>query len=197
MIEGRVWKYGDDVNTDLIFPGRYTYILMDENEMAGYALEDLDEMFQQQAQKGDVIVAGKNWGCGSAREQAVKALCSKGIAAIVAKSFSRIYFRNALNEGLPVIICPEAAEAAEAGGNIRIHLLEHYVETAKGRFLFKEYDPYIQNMVACGGLIPFVKQEILNKEEKENEENERNIGTDIDSSNGTGLGGLLRGECTD
>lgn len=173
MIKGRIWKYGDDVNTDLIFPGRYTYILMEETEMAEHALEDLDERFKREAQKGDIIVAGKNWGCGSAREQAVKSLCSKGIAAIVSKSFSRIYFRNALNEGLPVITCPEAAEAAESGEIIQINLSEHYVETSKGRFLFKEYDPYIRKMVACGGLIPYVKQEIA----KTAGANERGEGT--------------------
>lgn len=160
MIEGRIWKYGDDVNTDLIFPGRYTYILMSEEEMAAYALEDLDLDFKSYAHSGDIIVAGKNWGCGSAREQAVKALCARGIAAVIAKSFSRIYFRNALNEGLPVIICPEAVEAVASGENIRIDLSNHCVHTSKGTYLFAEYDPYIQEMIACGGLIPYVKKEL-------------------------------------
>lgn len=160
MIEGRIWKYGDDVNTDLIFPGRYTYILMSEEEMAVHALEDLDHEFAGHAQSGDIIVAGKNWGCGSAREQAVKALCAKGVAAVIAKSFSRIYFRNALNEGLPVIACPEAVEAVNAGDTVRIDLTGHCVYTEKGTFSFAEYDPYIRQMIACGGLIPFVKKEI-------------------------------------
>lgn len=159
-MEGRIWKYGDDVNTDLIFPGRYTYILMSEQEMASYALEDLDPEFKDGAHPGDIIAAGKNWGCGSAREQAVKALCAKGIAAIVAKSFSRIYFRNVLNEGLPVIVCPEAVDAVESGDRIQIDLSGHRIRTSKGDFSFVGYDPYIQKMIDCGGLIPFVRKEL-------------------------------------
>lgn len=160
MIEGHVWKYDDDVNTDLIFPGRYTYILMNEEEMAVHALEDLDMKFVEESQAGDIIVAGKNWGCGSAREQAVKALRAKGVAAIIAKSFSRIYFRNALNEGLPVIACPEAVDAIEPWERIRIDFENHCIKTSKGSYPFPEYDPYIQEMIACGGLIPHVKKEL-------------------------------------
>ena len=160
MIEGRVWKYGDNVNTDLIFPGRYTYILMDEAQMGAHALEDLDAAFTAQAQAGDIIVAGNNWGCGSAREQAVKAICARGIAAIVAKSFSRIYFRNGLNEGLPVIACPEAVNAVENGESIAVDLENHRIVTPGGTFAFAEYDPFIQGMVRCGGLIPYVKHQL-------------------------------------
>ena len=160
MIEGRVWKYGDDVNTDLIFPGRYTYRTLSEAEMGPHALEDLDEKFVREAREGDIIVAGKNWGCGSAREQAVKSLRARGIAAIVARSFSRIYFRNALNEGLPVIVCPEAVKAIEDGERIRIDLEGHCIRTSGGDFTFPEYDAYIQDMIACGGLIPHVKREM-------------------------------------
>ena len=168
VISGRVWKYGDDVNTDLIFPGRYTYILMEEQEMAAHGLEDLDQEFKAHAKPGDLIVAGKNWGCGSAREQAVKALRARGIGAVIARSFSRIYFRNALNEGLPVIVCPEAADAVESGDHMEIDLEHHCVCTAKGTFPFKEYDPYIQNMLACGGLIPFVRRGLESGEGREN-----------------------------
>lgn len=158
MITGRVWKYGDNVNTDIIFPGRYTYIMMDEAEMGTHALEDLDETFSANARKGDIIVAGRNWGCGSAREQAVKALCDRGIAALVAKSVSRIYFRNCLNEGLPVIICPPAVEAVESGDTLMIDMVNHQVLTEDAAFPFAPYDPYIQKMVSCGGLIPYTTQ---------------------------------------
>lgn len=160
MIEGRVWKYGDNVNTDLIFPGRYTYILMEEAQMGQHALEDLDADFTAQACAGDIIVAGTNWGCGSAREQAVKALCARGIAAVVAKSFSRIYFRNGLNEGLPVIACPEAVDALQSGETVSIDLASHCIVTPRGTFAFAEYDPYIQGMVGYGGLIPYVKHQL-------------------------------------
>ena len=97
---GKVWKYGDDVNTDVIFPGKYTYTIKDRAEMALHACEDLDPEFTKSAQPGDVIVAGKNWGCGSSREQAATCLKERGIRAIVAKSFARIHYRNCLNEGL-------------------------------------------------------------------------------------------------
>ena len=117
-ISGRVWKYGDGVNTDVIFPGKYTYSLKEPSEIAAHALEDLDPQFATEAQPGDVIVAGRNWGNGSSREQAVTALKYKGIAAVVAKSFARIYFRNGINQGLLLITCPEAVDAAQAGDTI-------------------------------------------------------------------------------
>ena len=160
MIRGRVWKYGDDVNTDRIFPGRYTYILLSEAEMGQHALEDLDERFTKEAQPGDIIVAGNNWGGGSAREQSVKALTARGIAAIVAKGFSRIYFRNGLNEGLPVIVCPEAVDAVEAGETIEIDLEGHRIVTPRGTFSFAPYDPFIRRMLEAGGLISQVRQEL-------------------------------------
>lgn len=160
MIQGFVWKYGDDVNTDRIFPGRYTYILLSEAEMGTHALEDLDEDFTANAKPGDVIVAWRNWGGGSAREQAVKALTARGVAAIVAKGFSRVYFRNGLNEGLPVIVCPEAVDAVEYGEEIAIDLENHSIRTPRGTFSFAPYDPFIQQMIACGGLLPTVRREL-------------------------------------
>jgi len=125
-ISGRVWKYGDGVNTDVIFPGKYTYSLKEPSEIAAHALEDLDPKFAADARPGDVIVAGRNWGNGSSREQAVTALKYKGIAAVVAKSFARIYFRNGINQGLLLITCPEAVDAAQVGDAIEIDL-EHNI----------------------------------------------------------------------
>ena len=141
-ITGRVWRYGDDVNTDVIFPGKYTYSISDREEMAQHALEDLDPDFAHSVQPGDIIVAGKNWGCGSSREQAVTCLKEAGVAAIIARSFARIYFRNCINEGLPIVTCdavdgyaaelaymaecvrsgraPTVVTAAEAAESIRI-----------------------------------------------------------------------------
>ena len=97
ILTGRVWKYGDNVNTDVIFPGKYTYTITDPSEQAKHALEDLDPSFAKGVQRGDIIVGGKNWGNGSSREQAVGALKHAGVTAIIAKSFARIYFRNAVN----------------------------------------------------------------------------------------------------
>ncbi len=119
-IVGRVWKYGDGVNTDVIFPGKYTYTLKEPQEIAAHALEDLDARFATDAQPGDVIVAGRNWGNGSSREQAVTALKYKGVSAVVAKSFARIYFRNGINQGLLLITCPEAVDAAQSGDMLEI-----------------------------------------------------------------------------
>ena len=114
-ISGRVWKYGDDVNTDVIFPGKYTYSITDRQEMAQHALEDLDPEFVKNVRPGDIVVAGKNWGCGSSREQAVIALKEIGVGAIVARSFARIYFRNCINEGLPIVTCDAAMTVVDAG----------------------------------------------------------------------------------
>ncbi|MDH4272712.1 MAG: 3-isopropylmalate dehydratase, partial [Candidatus Aminicenantes bacterium] len=97
MSKGRVWKYGDDINTDVIFPGRYTYKMMEPAEMAKHSMEDLDPEFAKNVKPGDVIIAGKNFGCGSSREQAAACLRAAGVQAVVAKSFARIYFRNAIN----------------------------------------------------------------------------------------------------
>ena len=160
MLKGKTWKYGDDVNTDLIFPGRYTYTLMDEDEMAEHALEDFDTRFLLEGMPGDILVVGKNWGCGSAREQAVKALKARGVAAIIGKSFARIYFRNALNEGLPVIVCPEAVDAIAHGDTVSVNLEEHEIRAGNKSYTFGAYHSYIQHMVDCGGLMPYVKAKL-------------------------------------
>ena len=119
MSHGIVWKYGDNVNTDVIFPGRYTYQIMTPEEMAKHAMEDLDPGFAAKVKPGDVIVAGKNFGCGSSREQAAACLKAAGVQAVVAKSFARIYFRNAINLGLAVLQSDEAVDAPGDGRSRR------------------------------------------------------------------------------
>src|SRR4026207_944685 len=114
-IKGRARKYGADVNTDVSFPGKYPYTISKPAEMPAHALEDLDPRFAKEMQAGDIIVAGKNWGCGPSREQAVPCLKAAGVGAIIAKSFARIYSRNCINLALPAIACPEAVDAIEAG----------------------------------------------------------------------------------
>ena len=116
---GRVWKYGDDVNTDVIYPGKYTYSDLSPEEMAQHALEDLDPEFASSVEPGDIIVAGTNFGCGSSREQAVTCLKYAGVGVLIAKSFARIYFRNAVNQGLPIVHCAavEGVESGEEGSN--------------------------------------------------------------------------------
>ena len=158
-ITGRVWKYGDDVNTDVIFPGKYTYSISDRKEMAEHALEDLDPDFVKKVQPGDIIVAGKNWGCGRSREQAVIALKEVGVGAIVARSFARIYFRNCINEGLPIVTC-DAVDSVESGDEVTIDFASGMVTTPGGEYTFPPLAPSVMEILDAGGLVPHVKQKL-------------------------------------
>jgi 3-isopropylmalate/(R)-2-methylmalate dehydratase small subunit len=160
MSKGNVWRYGDNVNTDVIFPGKYTYSVMEPDEMARHALEDLDPGFAQRVQNGDVIVAGRNFGCGSSREQAAICLKSAGIQAVIAKSFARIFFRNAINQGLPAIVCGEAVESLETGEEIEIYLSQGKVIAEKGTFDFPQFSGSVRQILEEGGLIPYTKKKL-------------------------------------
>ncbi len=159
-ITGKVWKYGDDINTDVIFPGKYTYTIKERSEMAKVALEDLDPEFTKNAQPGDIIVGGKNWGCGSSREQAVSCLKERGIGAIIAKGFARIYYRNCLNEGLPIVVSPQAVDAIQAGEEVTVDFDEGKVITSKGEFSFPPYPDFVKGLIEDGGLIPHVRKSL-------------------------------------
>ena len=154
---GKVWKYGDNVNTDVIFPGKYTYTLREPAEWAKHALEDLDPSFAANVQPGDIIVGGKNWGSGSSREQAVGCLKAAGVQAIVAASFARIFFRNAVNNGLLPVACPEAVAAIQPGETIGIDLDRCVVICAAGEFAFPPLSDSLRAIVAAGGLIAMLK----------------------------------------
>jgi 3-isopropylmalate/(R)-2-methylmalate dehydratase small subunit len=160
MKEGRVWKYGDDVNTDVIFPGKYTYALMEPEEMARHALEDLDPDFAGRVRPGDVIAAGKNFGCGSSREQAASCLKSAGVQAVVARSFARIFFRNAINQGLPVIQCPEAVAAMQTGERVRIDFALGILYTPSGEFRFSPLPESVLSILRAGGLVPYTQKKL-------------------------------------
>ena len=162
MFTGNVWKYGDDVNTDVIFPGRYTYLSLTEEEMGKYALEDLDLNFNKSDVTGNIIAAGKNFGCGSSREQAVKCIKARGIQAVVTKGFARIFYRNSLNEGLLVIVCPEAVDHINNGDEISIDMDRSVVITKNEIYSFERYPEFVQEMIAHGGLIKHVKS-LVNK----------------------------------
>jgi 3-isopropylmalate/(R)-2-methylmalate dehydratase small subunit len=157
-VRGRVWKLGNDVNTDVIFPGKYTYTVTDPREIASHALEDADPTFASRVQEGDIVVAGRNFGCGSSREQAASALKYAGVGAVVAASFARIYFRNAINLGLPVIVCPEAAAAAEAGDEMTIRLADGLCEVRGATYTFPPLPDFLLAILADGGLIPHLKK---------------------------------------
>jgi len=158
-ISGRVWKYGDDVNTDVIFAGKYTYTITDPKEMARHALEDLDPTFVQNVRPGDIIVAGKNWGCGSSREQAVVCLKEIGVGAIVARSFARIYYRNCINEALPIVTC-DAVDGVETGDEITIDFAAGTVTTPRGTYTFPPMPPEVIKIIEAGGLIQYVRQQL-------------------------------------
>ncbi len=160
IVKGRVWKYGDDINTDVIYPGKYTYKNLTEEEMAKHALEDLDPNFSKNVKKGDIIVAGKNFGMGSSREQAVLCLKYAGVSAIIAKSFSRIYFRNAVNQGLPVIESKEIVENVDNGEEIEIDFERGIVKTKKGEFEFPPFSDKVLEILSAGGLIPYTKKKL-------------------------------------
>jgi 3-isopropylmalate/(R)-2-methylmalate dehydratase large subunit len=157
---GKVWKYGDDVNTELIFPGKYTYTAVSPAEIAAHALEDLDPSFIERVQAGDIVFAGRNWGCGSSREQAAACLKYNGVAAVVAISFGRIFYRNAINQGLPAIVCPLAVAAANSGEDAWIDWQNGLVHLPAGAFPFPPFPEHIQEILAAGGLIPAVKRRL-------------------------------------
>jgi 3-isopropylmalate/(R)-2-methylmalate dehydratase small subunit len=160
MSKGRVWKYGDDVNTDVIFPGRYTYQLMEPAEMAKHAMEDLDPEFAKNVKPGDVVVAGKNFGCGSSREQAAACLRAAGVQAVVAKSFARIYFRNAINLGLAVLQCEEAADALKTGDEVEIDFAGGKIISVGRVFQFFPLPDSVIGVIEAGGLIEYTKKKL-------------------------------------
>lgn len=158
MSNHRVWVYGDHVNTDVIFPGKYTYTLKDPDKMASVALQDLDENFASQVQQGDVIVAGRNWGCGSSREQAVTALKYAGVRIIIAASFSGLYFRNCINQGVHPIVCPELANQLQTGNTIQIDLDEHVIVANGQAYPIPALSPTVRAILDADGLVNMLQQ---------------------------------------
>lgn len=163
MKKGKVWKYGDDVNTDVIFPGKYTYTLMEPSEMAKHALEALDPEFALKVKPGDVIVAGKNFGCGSSREQAAACLKAAGVQAVIAKSFARIYFRNAINLGLPVLQSEEASDNLRAGDEVEIDFAGGTIMAGEKTYKFPPLPDSVIGILEAGGLIEYTKKKLQNQ----------------------------------
>lgn len=160
MSKGRVWRYGDDVNTDVIFPGKYTYQPLSPEEMATHAMEDLDPDFATNVKQGDVIVAGANFGCGSSREQAATCLKAAGVAAIIAKSFSRIFFRNAINSGLPVIELKRGIESIQNQDAVEIDFQNGVVIHEGNKYHFPALPKEVLAILEDGGLIAHVRKEL-------------------------------------
>ena len=158
---GKAFCYGDHVDTDVIIPARY--LTTDDAAMlAAHALEDLDPGFATSVTEGDVVFAGDNFGCGSSREHAPIALRAAGASAVVAKSFARIFFRNAINTGLSVLVCPEAVDATDAGDEVEVDPVSGAVRnvTKDLSFQAEELPAFIVQIVEAGGLVPWVSRKL-------------------------------------
>jgi 3-isopropylmalate/(R)-2-methylmalate dehydratase small subunit len=155
---GKVIKYGDNVDTDVIIPARYLNTI-DKKELASHCMEDLDTTFVSRVQPGDIMVAGFNFGCGSSREHAPIAIKESGIALVIAKSFARIFYRNSINIGLPIIECPEAVDAIEEGNELKVDMDAGVIENLTTGKTYKTapFPAFIQTIIENGGLIASIK----------------------------------------
>jgi 3-isopropylmalate/(R)-2-methylmalate dehydratase small subunit len=142
----------------VLFPGKYTYTVRERVDMARHALEDLDPHFAGKVQPGDIIVAGRNWGCGSSREQAVTCLLAAGVRVIIAASFARIYYRNAVNNGLLSVVCPAAAHSVRFGESVTVDLIGNVIRCDAGAFPFRPPSESVRRIVQAGGLIEMLRQ---------------------------------------
>jgi 3-isopropylmalate/(R)-2-methylmalate dehydratase small subunit len=157
-IVGKTWKYGDDVNTDLIVPGKYLE-LVDPEEMALHAMEGIDPEFPQKITKGDIVVGGANFGCGSSREHAPLALKYAGVGAVIAESFARIFYRNAINVGLPALECPGIIDAVEEGDQLEVDITGGKVRNLSKNveLKFVPLPGFMVEVLGEGGLVTYIK----------------------------------------
>lgn len=155
---GKTWKYGDNVDTDVIIPARYLNT-PDAKELAKHCMEDIDTSFASKVQEGEIMIAGKNFGCGSSREHAPLAIKTCGIACVIAASFARIFYRNALNIALPILECPEAAEAIKAGDEVEVDFDTGKIidKTSGATFEAEPFPPFMQDLIKAGGLASYMK----------------------------------------
>lgn len=156
MIEGVIHKFGDHVDTDVILPGRYLTV-REPSELARHCLEGLDPTFAGRVAPGDLVVAGRNFGSGSSREHAPIALKAVGVGCVIAASFARIFYRNAINIGLPILVCPAFSAAAESGRRAAVNPGTGRVEYDGEIYQGEALPPTVQAIVAAGGLIPYAR----------------------------------------
>ncbi len=158
QLSGKVWCFGDNIDTDLIIAARYLNT-SDPKELAKHVMEDADPEFVKKVGMGDIIVAGENFGCGSSREHAPIALKAAGVSAVVAKSFARIFYRNAFNTGLPIFELSETGEIKE-GDMLSISMESGEIKNGAKTYRFTPIPPFMQELLACGGLMNYAKKEI-------------------------------------
>ncbi len=156
---GNVFKYGDNVDTDVIIPARYLNATKGE-ELAKHCMEDIDKDFVNKVQKGDIIVANKNFGCGSSREHAPLAIKCAGVSCVIAETFARIFYRNAINIGMPIIECPEAAKSIEAGDVVEIDFDSGIItnKTRNETYQGQAFPPFMQKIIEAGGLVNYINE---------------------------------------
>lgn len=161
-MEGKAIKYGDNVDTDVIIPARFLNT-SDPKELAAHCMEDLDKSFKDRVKPGDIMVAGDNFGCGSSREHAPIAIKESGISCVIAKSFARIFYRNAINIGLPILECPDAASSIEDGDIVSVDFETGVIkDITKGiEFKSQPFPEFIKRIIECGGLINYVKEKVV------------------------------------
>ncbi len=161
MLKGKVYKYGADVNTDVIIPARYLN-MSEAADLAKHCMEDLDEGFLKTVQPGDIVMATTNFGCGSSREHAPLALKGCGVSCVIAKTFARIFFRNAINIGLPLLECPQAVDKTRAGDILEVDLAHGTIRNLSNGLTFtaEPYPDFMSELIASGGLIEYTRQKL-------------------------------------
>ena len=161
MISGKVWKYGDNVDTDVIIPARYLND-PDPAALASHCMEDIDDTFAGNVKQGDIMVGGWNFGCGSSREHAPISIQASGISCVIAASFARIFYRNSLNIGFPILECPEAALEIKSGDEVAVDLSTGVIEdkTTGKTYQANPQPPFIQAMIDAGGLLKYLKGKV-------------------------------------
>jgi len=167
VLRGNSWKFGDNVDTDQIIPARYAIYSLDEKKLGEHAMEDVpdNEGWSKKVTAGDILVAGSNFGCGSSREIAPVAIRSAGISAVIADSFARIFFRNAINMGYPILQSPQAAEAVEDGDELEIDLEEGIIRdfTRSDEYHAEPFPEFMNELIKMGGLVPWVRKRLAER----------------------------------
>ena len=157
---GRVFRFGDNVDTDVIIPARYLNS-SDPGDLAKHCMEDIDKTFASRVQAGDIIVGRANFGCGSSREHAPLAIKASGVSCVIAATFARIFYRNAINIGLPIIECPQAAEEIQDGDTVSVDFSSGIItdETTGKTYQGQAFPPFMQKLIDCGGLVNYINDE--------------------------------------
>ena len=156
--EGKVIKFGDNIDTDVIIPARYLNTSLPE-ELAKHCMEDIDKEFINRVNKGDIMVGGANFGCGSSREHAPIAIKASGISCVIAESFARIFFRNSINIGLPILECPEASKDIDEGDEVSVNFDTGVItnKTKNKEYKAAAFPPFMQQLINAGGLVSYIK----------------------------------------